>query len=485
MLKNILIITLTLLSLNTFAQVDRSHAPEANIPSDINLGDLKTVVLDNGLEVFLVPKPGYGKFAFSMTVSHPDFTDEVQSEVRQYVNKIYYTADGTKYTHEEADSIKEFAGAKVAATINGGFAIGLREDLDMLMDVYTDKLFDIKMTQESIDSFIVNGVKDQEKLRLNPKKKKTSFSIVTHLKDSILNSNAKSLKEPKSKLDYDYSLVTLESVNDFHKKRIVANHSTAILIGDFTEKSARKMLNKYFGDWQQGPDYHETEDIREEPGFIPTRQIAIVDKPEAVQSSISLHWNLGDSYSYTETTIPLMVMNQVLGGYTMSYIYNNLRDQKGLCYYAFSSICSGVNGGTGFVKTEVRTAKTSLAIENILYEMLRIRNQPVSEETLKMAQSSLIGKHARSLSGIALQQFLSFSMVKDDFDLPDDYLKTLSSKIGQVTAEQVAEMANKYVKPNTCLIIIEGDAKKLKEQGFDRFGATTYYNKDGKILEME
>lgn len=488
-IKSVLaLVLLTLSIVNLSAQVDRTKAPVADVPEDINLGDLKTITLDNGMEVFLVPKPGYGKFVFSMSIDQPTFIAEENPECRSALSNLYYHASTANYTQEEFDSITTFLGAKVAIHNNGGHVIALRENMDQLLTMFTDFLYHPIYDEEAIAEFVAKETEKQKKKLAGDVKKNTNSELnspLNRLKDSLLIDEKENKVPVVSEEDKDFSKVTPASVKAFHDTRLVASRTTAILMGDFSEKEARKVLNKYFAQWDAGEPFKQKAENKSNAKFLENRQIFVLENKGAVQSKISFHWSLGDLFPYSENDVPVVVMDQILGGYTRSYIYSNLREDKGLCYSAFSSVGSHASGGTGFIKTDVRTDVTALAIENIILEMLRIRNKKVSDDDLRIAKNSLIGAYARSLSGTAVQRFLGFSMVKSDYDLPDDYLKTYSTKIGAVTKEEVYEMANKYVKPNNCLIVVEGDIAGIKAQKLEQYGPVTYLDKDGKPLASE
>lgn len=480
---HLLILLLIFQNASISAQVDRSKEPAPDAPKEINLGDLKSIELENGLKVFLVPKPGYGKFAFSLSISQPDIAKDPQPELRDILSKLYYEKSSVRYTQKQIDSIIDFHGAKMGVTINGGYIIGLKEDTRQLMGVYTDCLINPNINQSALDKLIAQKSKQEKapKKKQSISKNKTSFGII--LLDSLLHEKKVEIEKRNYSKEFNYSKVSLSGLQKFQRERVVSNNSTAILIGDFTENSARELLEKHFASWKMGTALEKKQNSKANTKTISRRKIYVIDNPLAVQSKIGFHWNLGDAFQYFDHHIPMEVMNQILGGYANAYIYQNLREDKGLCYYALSSIsCSG-SGGSGFINTSVRTEKTSIAIENIIYEMLRIRNQKVSENTLRMAKNSLIGKYARSLSGVALQRFLSFAMTQDDYNLPDDYLKTYPKKVGEVTKADIIEMAQKYVKPNNCIIIVEGNAKALKGT-LEPYGQVTYFTKEGKHLDL-
>ena len=175
----------------------------------------------------------------------------------------------------------------------------------------------------------------------------------------------------------------------------------------------------------------------------------------------------------------MKVLNQVFGESYSSYLNDNLRVDKGLCYGAKCFLNINAIGGNCLAATNVRTDQTAYALENMLYEMLRIRNQLVDEKTLTMAKNGLIGDFALSMSSVNSPSILGFGMVKEQFNLPDDYLQNYPSKIYKVTAQQIREAAQKYIKPYECIIYITGNAAELKGK-LEKFGEVEYWENNPK-----
>ena len=130
-----------------------------------------------------------------------------------------------------------------------------------------------------------------------------------------------------------------------------------------------------------------------------------------------------------------------------------------------------------------KQGKSEIVIENILLEMLRIKNMDVSDKDLKIAKGSLIGKESRAMSGIATTPYISFSMVKDDYNLPDNYLQTRIPRIYNVSKKDIRTMAEKYIKPFECVISVNGNVREIKGK-LEKFGEVIYLDKDGKIFKF-
>src|SRR5678815_5299700 len=73
----------------------------------------------------------------------------------------------------------------------------------------------------------------------------------------------------------------------------------------------------------------------------------------------------------------LEVMNQVLGGGGSSRLFLNLREDKGYTYGAYSNVSSYKYPGTFRANTEVRTDVTKGSMDELMYELKRIRDEKV------------------------------------------------------------------------------------------------------------
>lgn len=111
--------------------------------------------------------------------------------------------------------------------------------------------------------------------------------------------------------------------------------------------------------------------------------------------------------------------------------------------------------------TQVRTSVSDSAVNEILYEMRRIQNERVSDEDLELTKNMMTGSFSRSLEDP--QTVANFALNIARYNLPADYYQTYLQKLADVTAGDVQEMANKYLRPENAIIIAVGEADKIAE----------------------
>lgn len=480
-MRNIYIfIFIVFVNFSSIAQVDRSVPPESSKLEKLNIGKLIPIKLNNGLRVYLSPVKDYPKFTISVNIELPGYKEETQLAEKRILNTAYSRKLSKNYPNKEIDSIVRYYGAMLNTSMHGGTIKGLKQDIDQLLDMYVDALLNPIITLEYIKNKQEAALAKKNRNSYNRNQLKP-FSINT-ITDSLLfgpqipKLKAKNINKPK------YKGLRVSDVELYKNERIVSNNALIVIVGDFTEKECYKLMTRYFGAWKSGKAFINKSPITKKKSIIKSRKIIVLDDPNAIQSEISFKWHLGDAYTYFNDEIKLQVLNEIFGESQLSYLYKNLREEKGLCYSIKSSVGSSAAGGTGTIYTSVRNKQTAYAIENIILEMLRLRNKKVSIADLKIAKNSLIGKYTRSLNAIAPIPYITFTMQKDLYNLPDNYLQTKVDKYYEVNVVDIMEMSQKYIEPFKCVITVKGKVSELKGT-LEKFGDVIYFDKKGNKIQ--
>ena len=233
-------------------------------------------------------------------------------------------------------------------------------------------------------------------------------------------------------------------------------NSALVLTGDLTPGEARALAERYFGAWQGSTSKHEPPAVNVKT----SRAISIVDKPGAAQTFL-LVGNLGVPRS-TPDYVPLEVMNNILGGLFSSRINSNLREEHGYTYGGFSFFLYRRGPGVFLAGGGVRTDATAPAVQELFKELGRIRTSPPTLDELQLAK----GAFSHSLAGLFESSEETANTVGDLFiyELPLDYYQQLPAKIDAVNSDDVQRMAEKYIHPETSVVIGAGDRSKIEDE---------------------
>lgn len=275
----------------------------------------------------------------------------------------------------------------------------------------------------------------------------------------------------------DVEKLTRERLIEHQTRTFVPNNAVFIVVGDVDKDDFVKELEAHFGEWESG----EVEDFAFDK--VPSRTertLTIVDRKGSAQSNIVLA-NPAIERNH-EDYFRALLMNQILGAGASSRIFMNLREEKGYTYGAYSKFDSRRLAGAFEATAEVRTAVTGDSLKEFFYELNRIRDEKVSEEELQDAKNFLAGvfpiraETQEGLTNLIVQQQV--------YDLPADYLQTYRDKINEITIEDVAEAANKYVSPEQMAIVIVGDADDILAQTKDYAANIEIFDTEGNSQDI-
>ena len=155
----------------------------------------------------------------------------------------------------------------------------------------------------------------------------------------------------------------------------------------------------------------------------------------------------------------------------------SLREDKGYTYGAYSFFGGSRFKGVWGASSEVRTDVTEGAMKEFMYELNRMRNEPVPAEELENAKRAIVGGFALSLEqpGALLQNIITQKL----YNLPADYWDTYPQKVAAITAADVQNVAKKYLDLSHLQVVAVGDATKARDV-LTKYGKVELYDADGK-----
>lgn len=230
-----------------------------------------------------------------------------------------------------------------------------------------------------------------------------------------------------------------------------------ILVGDLEPARILDQVEQTFGDWRGSPRRRAT---RLQPPSRKGHDLVIVDRPQAPQTELWLG-AVGVPRSHPDRP-GLMVLNSLLGGKFTSRLNLNLRERLGITYGVSSSFSSRRGPGPFVVAASVDTAAVGTATQEILDEIHRLQDAPVSAAELADTQSYIRGIFPYSLQRIeGLADRLADLAA---YDLAADYFSTYLRQIAQVTREDLQRLAQEHLDPDSMAIVAVGPQSTIEPQ---------------------
>lgn len=153
-----------------------------------------------------------------------------------------------------------------------------------------------------------------------------------------------------------------------------------------------------------------------------------------------------------------LVLNNILGGSMSSRLFNEIREKRGLAYYVHSGDDTYQDAGSIVVSTGARNASAKEAVEVILTELKRLREEHVTDAELQRAKDHFAGRMALSLedssevAGMMASQELHYGRQLQ----PEELIELVNA----VTADQVQEFAAEFFVRETLNLAAVGPFKE-------------------------
>ncbi|RCT53510.1 pitrilysin family protein [Winogradskyella sp. KYW1333] len=431
------------------AQVDRTKIPESGPMPEVNLGEAKEFKLKNGLTVLVVTDSKLPSLNWNLNLNNPPVYEGDKAGVQSLTSALM--GKETQLTSKDDFSEKiDFLGASMNVSPNGGFGFCLSKYTDQVFSLFAEATLQPKFTQEELDfekEQLIEGIKSGEN---------SAAAIAGNVRSALLYGKNHAAGEIIT--EETVNNVTLEDVNNFYKERFKPSNGYILFSGDISEKQAKSLLKKYFGDWDKG-----SVETPEYPSFydVPTTEINFVDVPNAVQTELAV-MSVSPLKMTDEDYHAALVTNYILGGAFGSYLNMNLREANGYTYGARSSLGTGRYYNSSFrATTKVRNEVTDSAVVETLKEIKRIKTEPVDEEILANAKAKFLGSFILESEdkAVAARRALSIRTNK----LPEDFYKNYIANIDKVTIEDVQRVANKYLSDDKARIVLVGKAADVLE----------------------
>jgi len=249
---------------------------------------------------------------------------------------------------------------------------------------------------------------------------------------------------------------TLDAARNFYSDNFGAQRTHVFVAGMFDATATRAALESAFDDWKRGPGI-----LLNVPEPVEGKVVVdMIDRPGAVQSNVYLGLPTPDPSS--EDWIPLQISNTLLGGFFSSRITRNIREDKGYTYSPRSAVSTRYRDAYWVQTAAVTTDVTGLAIQEILYEIDNLANNPPPIAELDGVKNYAAGVFV--LQNSTRSGIINVLSYLDLHELPESYLTNYVSDVFALTPEQISETVSKYLREEDMTLVVVGDRGQVSEQ---------------------
>jgi zinc protease len=436
----------------------RRQPPKSDAARPFNPPPVRKAKLENGLTLLLIED--HRSPIVTMLVGIPlaiEPTEDLASLTNQIAiaeatAELITEGAGSRNAEQVAREV-ETLGGKLSTTANDDFAevnvSVVAENADRMIDLVGDVLLRPTFPEEEVALYKRNRIQNVVVQRQDP-----SFLASEQFDRVVYGKHPYAISAPTPA---SIEQLDRNKLAEFHRSHFGVEKSVAVVVGDFEPGKLERKLREVFSQRKEPQKLAAPSRAPAELSKESRRQVFLIDRPGSEQADFrigTLAVRRSDPGYF-----PLLVANSILGAGTSSRLFLNIRERMGYAYDVYSSVGSLRFGGSFYGGAETRTEVTSRAINEMLAEFDRLRDVKVGPQELQNAKNYLNGLFSLSLSaqgGIAERMVQEYML-----DLPQGYLESYRSKIQSVTAEQVQEVARKYISTDRPVIVVVGDASKL------------------------
>jgi zinc protease len=328
-------------------------------------------------------------------------------------------------------------------------------------DVYTTHSFTFIKFQ-TIDEFADKGIELLSDLVINPifpdeeiaKTQKEMMGILGRSKGST-SETCRDLFYATLFKDHPYGKpimgdaqtigsITRDDLSEFHKKFYSPNN---MIITVVTNLPANQMMDKIKNTFGNMPKIDFPE-----PQIPPPAPLSAPIKVEKLMEKEQVYIYLGEPMPGINSpdAYALDLMNSILS----SRLGLNLREIKGLAYSVGSSVHFDKDFGWFIAAMGTRPQNYQVALDGILEEMRKIKDEKVTQEELEKAKNGIWGSMLfYRLSRISQAYYMGVNEFRGvGYDYDDKYIDNLR----KVTIDQVKQVAEKYLNTDNYVLAVVG-----------------------------
>lgn len=417
---------------------------------EIVLPEITRIELDNGLVLHLLEDHSLPKVqGFALVRVGDRYEPAEQIGLASIVGETMRTGGTSTRSGEEIDEALADVGASVETGIgeSSGTAslFALKEDLPLALGILAEILRNPAFPEDKIELAKVQ-------MRSAIARRNDNVGAIANREFfKLLYGETSPYARTTEYTTIDR--VTRDDVVAFHQEYVRPNHTSIGLWGDFDSNAVRALVEEQFGSWERSDV-----SVPEPPPVTNTENFSIhfIAKDDVNQTNLRIGHVGGerDDPDY----FALSLMGEILGGGFSSRLFKLVRSDQGLAYSVRASWGAGWDRpGAFMIVCNTKSETTVQATQQILSEIRRITQEPVSEEELQLAKDGILNSFVFNFDSPG--ELVRRVMTYEYYRYPKDFLEKYRTNVERVTAEDILRAAKERVHPDSLVLLAVGRAE--------------------------
>ena len=409
-----------------------------------------TYKLKNGLRVVTEYIEHVNSISIGVMVQNGSRNEELNvNGISHFIEHMFFKGTEKRTSKEIVQEIENVGGQINAYTSKEAtcyYIKSLNTHIDLAIDILSDMIINSKFDDEEIKK--EQGVVIEE------------INMSEDSPEDVLDNNQAKAIFGENSLAYPI-LGSIENIKSFNSKKIkdfinskyTPYNSVISICGKFDEKELIKKLEDAFGPWSGAKDY------------VPTYNTPILlsDSVYTNKQIEQLHINLalkGLPYGH-DKSYALIMLNNIFGGGASSILFQNVREELGLCYtiYSYSHPYLGV--GLNNIYTGVSKQSATKALDIINKELKNFASKGISEDMLAINKEKIKANYILGLESTSSRMFANAKSM-----LLQNKIKTqeeVINKINNINDDDINYVLDTCFKPGIISTAYVGQDIDYKE----------------------
>lgn len=409
--------------------------------------------LENGLEVWMVPRPGIPLVAVRLAVrggrsldgpGEPGFSNLLASALGEGTEALNGSQIAERLQGAGGELATEATEDALALSVSG-LAARSSVLLALLADVVRRPAFQEREIAR------VKSVLAEE---LATNETDAAFLADRAFRRLVYDSHPYAVAAPTAE---SIAAATPDSLRKAAARRLRPDRCLLVAVGSLDSGQLLSEVARALGSWRaEGEPPAEPGRATAPSGSV---EVHVVDRPGSVQTQLVVG-GLGVARKDADSTA-LGLAVTVYGGAFSSRLVSNLREEKGYTYSPGAASRMAVHGGIVETRAAVRNEVTGAALEEILGELRRMATVPATEEELERSRRRDLGAF-----GIATETNGGLARELQDLwlnGLPPEEFARWESSLRSLTSEDLRRVAAVYLA-SPARVVAVGDARVLSAQ---------------------
>ena len=413
----------------------------------------KKTVLKNGMRIITVPLlDSQSAIGMMLVETGSDFETKKQNGLSHFLEHMVFKATNTRTGDEiklELDGMGASSNAFTSNEFTGYYAKASKEKISKVINLISDLYINPIFPQKDID--IERGVIIEEINMYEDLPQRTVIDLWQEL--LYPNTSAgRSIIGPKENI----KAFNREDFVDYHTKHYVPSKTVCVVAGGINENEVISQIKEIFE-----PIQSQKYEKRIKTKYSQKSPQLKIKYKKTDQSHLILGFRAfkqSDKRNYA-----LKVASVILGQGFSSRLFTKMRDELGMCYYTKAGLDTYTDRGAFIVRSGVTISRTQEAVQVIVDEYKKLRDEVISEKELKKAKDFLIGNFAIGLeTSEDVADYFGFQeLLREEILKPKQYI----AKIKEVTTTDIQKTLKQIMKTENLNLALIGpfDQKNSKK----------------------